>query len=376
MDDAATHAKDAKLITDALVDDAQASDRAARFYYLRTQELIQERSFSLASVNAKSIDIVSEVLNLVPMHFVSAAIAGFPLKTKERPHGTYRERELLQMLRDIFSYIFFETDPAKKMRARDLAKSHTDELLGHIKGHLKELANPGGIIKTISEFFNGAAEGPSLDFLEQLTASGKSVDELANNVLAVVLISSVEFSQALIHVVNLYFQKEHAEHLKNIVELAKTPGASSDAQLQGYVREALRLDPSIRSTYRYAQKNYEANGVKIAKDQRVFLSFAKANVDPNVFSNATTINPSRPAEGYLSMNDVVYGALGDHFVEKTVAQVMRAVFSLKNVRQGPGGCGTLKRIVQVQSGTTEYVYMDAQRELSPWARSMILQYDA
>lgn len=53
------------------------------------------------------------------------------------------ERELLQMLRDVFTYIFFEGDPAKKIHTRENAKKHSEELLGHIKNRLKEFTPIG-----------------------------------------------------------------------------------------------------------------------------------------------------------------------------------------------------------------------------------------
>ena len=34
------------------------------------------------------------------------------------------------------------------------------------------------------------------------------------------------------------------------------------------------------------------------------------------------------------------------------------------------------RVVTLMHGTTNYEYLDINRELSPWARSMHLQYDA
>jgi linoleate 10R-lipoxygenase len=119
------------------------------------------------SRNTKFIYVIAEcrvqrdVLNLVPVHFVATVLvrlqfcfiwlmysmicsqAGLPLKTDQNPHGIYMERELLQMLRDIFGYIFLDADPEKRMRAKEVAKSHVQELLGHIKSHLKKFTNNG-----------------------------------------------------------------------------------------------------------------------------------------------------------------------------------------------------------------------------------------
>ncbi|KAF8578807.1 linoleate diol synthase [Ramaria rubella] len=279
MDDPVAHTADKELIGAALSDDTQATEKAGQFYYSKTVELIKERSYTLSGIPSRSIDIVQEVLNLVPVHFASTALAGFPLKTKENPHGIYLERELQQMLRDIFGYIFFEADAAKKMRARELAKLHAKELLGHIKGHIKDVSRPGGLLRTLSDLFSAPDHGVSLEFIQKLVASKKPKEELANDVLSVVLLTSVEFAQSLVHVVNFYLEEEHATHRKNIEALIQTAGPSADAQLQGYVREALRLDPSIRGTFRHAQQDHDANGMNVTKDNHVFLSFVNANVD-------------------------------------------------------------------------------------------------
>ena len=47
------------------------------------------------------------------------------------------------------------------------------------------------------------------------------------------------YAAGLVHVINLYMQGENAKHKANIVTLCQNPGPASDAQLEGYVREAL-----------------------------------------------------------------------------------------------------------------------------------------
>src|SRR6266481_2855456 len=64
----------------------------------------------------------------------------------------------------------------------------------HYQGMYSQRCNQG-IFKTIKVFFYSLVECPSPDFLEQLLASSKSINELTNIVFAVVLISSMEFSQ-------------------------------------------------------------------------------------------------------------------------------------------------------------------------------------
>ncbi|KAF8499427.1 hypothetical protein BU17DRAFT_102779 [Hysterangium stoloniferum] len=67
------------------------------------------------------------------------AIAGLPLKTETTPRGICMEHELQQMLRDVFSYVFFKVEVVKKMRVEYFAGLHTQELLGYIKTNVKNI---------------------------------------------------------------------------------------------------------------------------------------------------------------------------------------------------------------------------------------------
>jgi linoleate 10R-lipoxygenase len=57
------------------------------------------------------------------------------------------------------------------------------------------------------------------------------------------------------------------------------------------------------------------------------------------------------------------------------AHVLKAVFSLKNLRRAPGPSGTLRRYVQSHHGTPQYFYLDQKQKVSLWPTSMLLQYD-
>ncbi|KAF8590573.1 hypothetical protein K439DRAFT_1611957 [Ramaria rubella] len=139
--------------------------KAGQFYYSRTVELIKERSYMLSGVPSQSIDIVQKVLNLVLVHFASTALAEFLLKTKKNPHRTYLEHQ--QILHDIFGYIF-KADAAKKMCTQELDLFSTPD---------------HGVLII------------SLEFIQKLVASKKPKEELANDMLSMVLLTSIEFAQ-------------------------------------------------------------------------------------------------------------------------------------------------------------------------------------
>lgn len=51
--------------------DSGALDRYAQYYGATTKRLIEEKSFSVVGKASRSVDIVRDVLNLVPVHFVA-----------------------------------------------------------------------------------------------------------------------------------------------------------------------------------------------------------------------------------------------------------------------------------------------------------------
>jgi linoleate 10R-lipoxygenase len=57
-------------------------------------------------------------------------------------------------------------------------------------------------------------------------------------------------NKALIHVVNLYLDDKYSEEKAKITALAASTDSSATETLEGYVREALRLDPPIPGVHR------------------------------------------------------------------------------------------------------------------------------
>ncbi|KAF8500049.1 hypothetical protein BU17DRAFT_72152 [Hysterangium stoloniferum] len=117
-----------ELLINSLANDASALEKAEQFYFDTTQALIKQKSFTLSGSAGYGVDLVGEVLNLILVHFAATAI-----------------HELQQMLRDVFSYVFFEVEAAKKMHVEHFAGLHTQELLGHIKTNVKNIGQTASL---------------------------------------------------------------------------------------------------------------------------------------------------------------------------------------------------------------------------------------
>jgi len=279
------------------------------------------------------------------------------------------------MLGEIYEFIFLEQDPAKELNVEDNARKHMEELAKIVRANLRAVGGGrlslAGIFHSIQNVFTGhAARRGSHEFMEKLIATGKPVDELANSILSVLVVATVELSQAMINMVNLYLDDSHAEQRAKIQSADPKDGKI----LQGYAREAFRIDPPFAGVYREARADKTLGEHDIVDQDRLFLSIQKANLDSTVFPEPLTVNPTRPAELYLS-GDGISRSFGNEFVHSVMGAVLSTVFSLKNLRRAPGISGQLKRFRYETNGTEYYQYLDKNMDPVPWATSLILQYD-
>lgn len=75
---------------------------ASRKIELYVRSLLHNKSFGLVENTVRNIDIVKDVLNLAPIHWIADEI-GLPLKTGERPHGVIFEQQADEAFKSIFS---------------------------------------------------------------------------------------------------------------------------------------------------------------------------------------------------------------------------------------------------------------------------------
>ncbi|KAG8925416.1 hypothetical protein FRC02_009696 [Tulasnella sp. 418] len=392
-DEEAKHDADLQLIREALFPDNEAMQRLARFYREKTTELINRKSFALIGKNTRSINIVRDVINLVPVHWVSTQIAGIPLKTLETPGGLHTEQEIYQYLAVVFTYIFLNVEPASGWILRESAEKVAETFQRQIRGHLDSFTTKkkSGLLSrglTFNKKLKDLAVHKFTDqsedshaFLKRLAESGKSSEELSYLVFGTIVASGANFAHAAGLVVNFYLDDARAAEREDIINLVKLTTPESDARLAGYVREAMRLDPQAPGIFRDVTADTEIiekdglPGKKVVSGQRLFVSLAHANMDPIAFPDPKKIDPTRPRDKYMTFGSGMHTCLGNHFTEAMIPQLLRSIFSLKNLRRGPGISGYLNRFKQDVHGTEQYLYVNAKGQAGPWPASMVLLYD-
>lgn len=104
------------------------------FYAQHTDRLIAEKSYRLAGQNF--VDIIRDVGNLAPVHFVSR-LFNLPLRTTESGKGVYSEQELYMVLATIFASTCVDAEPAKSFPLRQAARAVGSQLGRLAEAHVK-----------------------------------------------------------------------------------------------------------------------------------------------------------------------------------------------------------------------------------------------
>jgi linoleate 10R-lipoxygenase len=142
------------------------------------------------------------------------------------------------------------------------------------------------------------------------------------------------------------------------------------------------FDPPISCVTRTAAAPGSAGSIgKVDRGDLVYLNMTAVAGDAAVATTSNgrpstgspyDVDPHRPRSAYQA-SQFVFTALSEDFVYKTMAAVVKSIFSLNNVRKGPGNSGMLQRHTQVQNGIKQNMYLDEKHRLTPWAKSMTLQ---
>ncbi|KAI6113067.1 heme peroxidase [Pisolithus sp. B1] len=356
----------------ALTPSPEAVQKTGDYFYNKTRELIEQNSVPLIGTKTRSINIVSDVLKHVTVYWAATEIGGIPLKTKQYPHGVYTPKELYDILGEIYEFVFLEVDPAKYLVVRESVKGHVDQLSHVIKASFGGAGSRMSIAGIFNTLFGGKKKSVHSHLLKALFELGHSTDEVVNEVLALMVGTTVELSLALTNVVNLLLTSEENATFRTQARSVDTKDLGA---LEAYVIEALRLDPPFAGVYRNVKKDKSVGSLNAKEGERLFLDIAGANLNEEAFPNPTTFDATRtPRERYLR-SDIAFRVIGADTAPKLIVQVLRAILSFDNVRRGPGQSGVLARFPDASLPHLRYVYLNEKQLRSPWPTSLVILYD-
>ncbi|KAI0654091.1 linoleate diol synthase [Cubamyces menziesii] len=371
--DPARAAREQRGLLDALVGGPGGEDRIRRFFFEKTRELMVHASYTGVGTAQRSVDIVRDVFRLVPIYWV-CDLTGIRLKTGGPDSvGDYTPQELFDVLADIYSYLFLDVGAENLSKLQRTVTTAVEKLRGVIRqqfgGSRLSLAN---LFETVSHIFTRQTKSNRDEFADRVHALGLNTDAQCNLILALLVGATVELSQAMVNVLNFYLDPLKPVDVQTLATRPKRD-PKDDAQLQGFVLEALRLDPTFRGVFREAVSGVRVSQGSLEANQRVFVNIEEAGISGQGFVDCDSVMPTRSIDQYL-VGDGSAKCLGLDLSSKIIAEVLRAVFSFPKVIRGPNLSGQLKRYKEDESMSSSWSYLGPDQHLSPWATSMVLQF--
>ncbi|KAI0756453.1 heme peroxidase [Daedaleopsis nitida] len=346
--------------------DALAAHRD--FIRSTAQQLIKDNTFKLDGLAGQRVDIVGNVINLIPVYWVSEFILGIPLKTIHNSHGILTPQEVSDMLRLVFNAVYLNSQPENNWSISKRASYFAQIFSQFIEKALSDAAP--GLINTLTHALSFTHE-PAHDFLAKFSTSKAPHNEIVADILGFAVSTSVSLAKTVAQVVNFYLADERAKERAEVTRLAATKDQASFDLLRGYVREAQRLTPQFASILREeAQAPSPSQG-----KQTYVLNVKKALVNPADFPEPLSVNPRRPASVYTVMQDACfYKPLGSGPAEDLVVEMVKAVFQLPNLGRVLGKTGQIGHVPIMTWGIEQDEYINNIGLPSYWPTSMLVTY--
>ncbi|KAM0326950.1 hypothetical protein ACHAQA_006071 [Verticillium albo-atrum] len=321
-----------------------------KFYADITEQLLQEKSYTLGNPRHRHADLVRDIGNITHVHFASR-VFNLPLKTAANPKGVFTEQELYQLLAVIFVGIFFDLDPVKSFPLRQAAREASQTLGKVIETNVKLATSLG-----MRGLFTGKADknDPLAAYGTNLIKGFKKAglnnyDITWSQILPTAGAMVPNQAQVFAQAVDFYLSPAGAAHVPQIHIIAKQPPSKdNDALLLGYAMEGIRLAGTFGS-YREAAADDtivedDGRSVDVKKGDRVFVSFVGAARDAGRFPNPEAVDPRRPLASYIHYGLGPHACLGREASQVALTEMFRGLFRRRNVRREPGPQGELKKV--------------------------------
>ncbi|KAJ7740925.1 heme peroxidase [Mycena maculata] len=330
--------------------------RWSEYFGAETERLIAKRSLDHIGKDGtvKYLDVVRDVINVLPVHWICQQLAGLPLKDDMND-----EQRQYESFSDVCRYIFLNSEPSNDWRLRESSVQTYQNFEKVVKSHLSSLLQ-------ILDADRAFASAESRAFLHKLYSQVSDVNKLSAALFTEVVPTAAQWSHAIAHVINFYLDDSRAQVRQEIVELAAKRTPHANEQVAVHVRDALAEDPPVWGVYRTAQAETTVDSVKIPVGTRVFASVKDANASTR----------EHPILG-IGEN----GLLSVNLFELTATQVLGKILALKHLKRAPGTSGKFNRFIETvhgaetAHGAPQQWYVNARADLVPWPESLVVQYN-
>jgi len=316
---------------------------------------------------------VRDVINFVPVHWLSNYILGLPLKTTQDPRGIFIEEELYALLATVANYVYINTDRSLDWFLRERSQHAFHRIEPYLKGHFARLTRGSVNIEGLPDLvlrWVAMRGDQDDDFLEELVrATGSpsgngALDSLVGSLFASVVPTAALFSKIIAHVVDFYLDKDSER--EQIIHLAET---HANAEVIPFIFEALRLNPPLSSILLSARSPERVGNTAVAQGQQVLASIVKATHEaPPCVNHDTTAR----VEAALGLDR--RGLLNPKLFEQVAPALLKEIFSLKHLCRYPTPYGTLSLHTETIHSVPEQFYTDLSGRVTPFPVSLLVQF--
>ncbi|KAJ7103706.1 heme peroxidase [Mycena crocata] len=401
FDNPAKHDPDRALAVHAFFPTENSVDEYRKWYRDSVAQKIKERSWKYDGVTGNHIDIVKSVINSTSVHWATDLLCGLPLKTKENPKGLFTEQEIYDMF-GLLTYVLIHefsracspvslrisylviSNSEHTFAMRSAAMDVADVIQELIKKSILEVAPQcapsfvSGLISKATKYLWPPFDKPYYPFMSRLSETGRPVNELVGAVLSLAVGSCLNQAQATVHVIDFYLDDARKEERLKILKLVHSDDPESTELLRGYVREGMRLNPQFTSLFREATvdavipQGHGLPDVHVKAGDFVVGSFRNAHLNSVDFPNPTIVDPTRPVSSYHLNGTGFHVCAGVTYVVQVIADILKIVFKLKNVRRAPGNAGKLAKIKLMINEAETNIYLMPYGTTTPFPSSMHL----
>ncbi|KAJ7768506.1 heme peroxidase [Mycena metata] len=323
---------------------ARDTRKWAEYFGAKAGELIKVRSMDHIGKDGKVqyLDIVRDVINVLPVYWICQQIAGLPLNGDDlKDEQTHYEL-----------YIFWNAEPTNDWKLRESSLETYKNFETVVRKHLGRLWDKDPVLIAQSK--------PFLDELHRVSEErGQDDADLVAALFTEIVPTAAHWSQAIAHVVNFYLDAPQSETRQEIVALAQKGTVEDNAVVAVHIRHAL----GVWGVYRTAQQaDSIVDSVNVQAGTRVFASIKEANMQAAASGRGPILGTGE------------HGPLSHDFFTSTAPQVLGKILGLKNLARVPGPAGKFNKFVDTTHSAQQQWYVNARSDLVPWPDSLLVQY--
>ncbi|KAJ7595940.1 heme peroxidase [Mycena floridula] len=319
----------------------------------QTKALLDEKSYAHHGSSKYVVDIVNDVINLLPVRWIAHELAGLQHSDKHEQS----EQQWYEKFSDVCQYTFVNIDSSSDWSLRYSSKKtyseFKDTVVAHIEHRNSSLLNrresethssSHGFLNKLHGSFREPKEVKNVD-----SESGYEHHEImASSLFAAVVPTAAYFSKILALAFQHYLV--HDEKREEIVHLAQRHTAEDRVKVVHLIRDALDSEPLTRTALQDAVLG--ESSVSVTTGDRIVV------------------------QGPL-LGEHAHGLLHSKFFEAAAPRILGTLLSIHDIKPAPinPSTGTFTEFTEeTTDGVRQRLYITLSGAVKPWPDSLNIEF--